>query len=62
MQSDGGFVDVELMAHAHRAGRHIERVGVEFTPRVAGTSTMAGPASVAGILWDMIRFRLGWLR
>ena len=62
LQSDGGFVDVELMAHAHRAGRHIERVGVEFTPRVAGTSTMAGPASVAGIVWDMARFRLGRLR
>lgn len=62
LQSDGGFVDVELMARTHRAGRAIERIGVEFTPRVAGTSTMAGPASVAGIVWDMVRFRLGRLQ
>lgn len=62
LQSDGGFVDVELMARTHRAGRQIERIGVEFTPRVHGTSTMAGPLSVAGILWDMARFRMGRLR
>ncbi len=61
LQSDGGFVDVELMARTHRAGRRIERIGVEFTPRVSGTSTMAGPASVAGIVADMVRFRLGRL-
>ena len=59
LQSDGGFVCVELIAKSHRAGLAIERVGVEFTPRVHGTSTMAGPASVAGILWDMARFRMG---
>ena len=61
LRSDGGFVDVELMARTHRAGRRIERVGVEFTPRVRGTSTMAEPASVAGIMRDMVRFRLGRL-
>ena len=62
IQSDGGFADVELIARAHRAGARIERVGVAFTPRVRGTSTMASPASVAGIVWDMVRFRLGRLR
>lgn len=61
LQSDGGFVDVELMARTLRAGGQIERIGVEFTPRVSGTSTMAGPVSVAGIVWDMVRFRLGRL-
>lgn len=62
LQSDGGFIDAELMAWAHRAGLRIERVGVEFTPRVRGTSTMAEPASVAGILRDLVLFRLGRLR
>ncbi len=62
VRSDGGFVDAELMAFAHRSGLHIERVGVAFTPRVHGTSTMAGPASVAGILRDLVLFRLGRLR
>ena len=62
LRSDGGFVDAELMAWAHRAGLRIERVGVAFTPRVHGTSTMAGPASVAGILRDLVLFRLGRLR
>ena len=62
LQSDGGFVDAELMAWAHRAKLRVERVGVAFTPRVAGESTMAGPASVAGILRDMLLFRLGRLR
>ncbi|PAP77765.1 glycosyltransferase family 2 protein [Rubrivirga marina] len=62
LQSDGGFIDAELMAWAHRSGLYIERVGVEFTPRVRGTSTMAEPASVAGILRDLMLFRLGRLR
>ncbi|MEM6288899.1 MAG: glycosyltransferase family 2 protein, partial [Bacteroidota bacterium] len=61
LHSDGGFADVELIARAYRAGARIERVGVAFTPRVRGTSTMAGPASVAGIVRDMVRFRLGRL-
>ena len=61
LQSDGGFADVELIARAHRVGARIERVGVEFTPRERGTSTMAGPRSVAGIVRDMILFRLGRL-
>ncbi len=61
LQSDGGFADVELIAKAHRSGAHIERVGVEFTPREHGVSKMAGPASVAGILRDMVLFRLGRL-
>ncbi len=62
LQSDGGFIDAELMAWAHRRRLTIERVGVAFTPRVRGTSTMAEPASVAGILRDLVLFRLGRLR
>ena len=61
LHSDGGFADVELIARAYRSGARIERVGVAFTPRQRGTSTMAGPASVAGIVRDMVRFRLGRL-
>lgn len=61
LHSDGGFADVELIARAYRAGARIERIGVAFTPRERGTSTMAGPASVAGIVRDMVRFRLGRL-
>lgn len=61
LQSDGGFADVELIARAYRAGARIERVGVAFTPREHGVSKMAGPASVAGIVRDMVLFRLGRL-
>ena len=57
-ESDGGFIDAEVMAYAYATGCSIERVGVEFTPRVAGTSTMATPASIAGILRDLVGFRL----
>ena len=62
LESDGGFVCVELIAKTYAAGLQIERVGVEFTPRTRGTSTMAGPASVAGIVWDLVRYRLGLVR
>ncbi len=61
LQSDGGFADVELIARTYLAGRTIERIGVEFSPRTRGTSTMAGPASVLGIVRDMLLFRLGRL-
>ncbi len=61
LQSDGGFADVELIARAYLAGRRIERVGVAFSPRTRGTSTMAGPRSVLGIVRDLVLFRLGRL-
>ena len=59
LQSDGGFADVELLARAHAIGCRIERVGVAFSPREKGVSTMAGPVSVLGIARDLLLFRLG---
>ncbi len=61
-QSDGGFADVELLARVRAGGGRIERIGVAFVPRTRGESTMARPASVLGILRDLVLFRLGWLR
>ena len=61
LQSDGGFADVELLARAHAAGYRIERVGVAFTPRVRGVSTMASAGSVLHIARDLVLFRLGQL-
>ena len=57
LQSDGGFADVELLARVHAAGRRIERIGVAFSPRTRGESTMARPSSVLGIFRDLVLFR-----
>ena len=51
---------VQPQASSQRAEASADRLEA-FTPRVRGTSTMAGPASVAGIVRDMVRFRLGRL-
>lgn len=59
LTTDGSFIDAELLAEAARARFRFAEHGVVYTPRVAGTSTLAHPSVIAGILRDLARYRLG---
>lgn len=53
LRSEGSFIDVELMAQALRRGFNIIQFGVDYFPRTRGTSTLAAPKVIAGIVTDL---------
>ena len=59
LTTDGSFIDAELLAEAAQARFQFAEHGVVYTPRVAGTSTLAHPSVIVNILKDLARYRLG---
>lgn len=60
--STGSFIDAELLARARAAGFSMAELDVVYTPRVRGTSTLARPSVILGILRDLALYKLGLLR
>ena len=58
LESEGSFIDAELLLEARRAGFRIAEIGLNYYPRVAGTSTLASPAVVVKLLRELIHY--GW--
>ena len=55
LESEGSFIDVELLAKAQRRGFHIIQFGVDYFPRDRGTSTLSSPAVISTILKELVR-------
>jgi cellulose synthase/poly-beta-1,6-N-acetylglucosamine synthase-like glycosyltransferase len=59
LESDGPFIDVELVARCSNHGFRIVQVGVDYFPRFAATSTLGGASAIRSILVDLRRQRRG---
>lgn len=57
LKSEGSFIDVELLARAHRLGFQIVQFGVDYFPRTRGISTLSSNAVIAKIVRDAIDLR-----
>ena len=57
LQSEGSFIDAELVIRATRLGYDILQFGVDYFPRTRGVSTLSRPGIIATILREMIRLR-----
>lgn len=55
LESEGSFIDVELLAKAQRRGFHIIQFGVDYFPRDRGTSTLSSPTVISTILKELWR-------
>ena len=58
LESEGSFIDAELLLETRRAGFRIAEMGLNYYPRVAGTSTLASSSVVLKLLREMLRY--GW--
>jgi glycosyltransferase involved in cell wall biosynthesis len=57
LHSEGSFIDVELLARAHRLGYRIVQFGVDYFPRTRGISTLSSNAVIATIVKEMLELR-----
>jgi glycosyltransferase involved in cell wall biosynthesis len=55
LESEGSFIDVELLANAQRRGFEIIQFGVDYFPRTRGVSTLSSPAVIRTMLGEMAR-------
>jgi glycosyltransferase involved in cell wall biosynthesis len=57
LESEGSFIDAELIIRATRAGFRIMQFGTDYFPRTRGTSTLASPGVIVKIVREMWHLR-----
>lgn len=57
LQSEGSFIDAELLIETRRAGFRIAEIPLQYHERVAGVSTLASSSVVRTILREMLAYR-----
>ena len=57
LQSEGSFIDVELLARAQKLGFSIVEFGVDYFPRTRGISTLSSNSVILKILREMYELR-----
>ncbi|MBJ7306804.1 MAG: glycosyltransferase family 2 protein [Acidimicrobiia bacterium] len=57
LQSEGSFIDVELLARAQKLGFSIVQFGVDYFPRTRGISTLSSNSVIFEILREMYELR-----
>lgn len=53
LESEGSFVDAELLIETYKKGYVIREVGLDYHPRVAGVSTLASNSVIKKIFTEM---------
>jgi glycosyltransferase involved in cell wall biosynthesis len=57
LESEGSFIDAELIVRAIRHGFKVVQFGVDYFPRTRGVSTLSSPAVIVKLLREMFALR-----
>jgi len=57
LQSEGSFIDAELIIRAKKLGFNVIQFGVDYFPRTRGESTLASPGVIRKIVSEMLQLR-----
>jgi glycosyltransferase involved in cell wall biosynthesis len=57
LQSEGSFIDAELVIRAKKLGFSVVQFGVDYFPRTRGVSTLSSPSVILKILREMRELR-----
>jgi glycosyltransferase involved in cell wall biosynthesis len=57
LTSEGSFIDAELLLEMKRVGARFAEIGLNYYPRVAGTSTLASGGVIRVIIKEMLQYR-----
>jgi glycosyltransferase involved in cell wall biosynthesis len=55
LESEGSFIDAELLVRLRNRGALIQQVGLDYFPRTRGVSTLSSPRTILRILRDFAR-------
>jgi predicted glycoside hydrolase/deacetylase ChbG (UPF0249 family) len=61
LQSNGSFIDAELLIRSERHGFHTIQMGVDYFPRTRGVSTLSSGSTIVTILRELAAQRPGLL-
>ena len=57
LESEGSFIDAELIVSAKKRGLSVVQFGVDYFPRTRGVSTLSSPSVIIKILREACRLR-----
>ena len=57
LESEGSFIDAELIVRATRYGYKVVQFGVDYFPRTRGVSTLSSPSVIVKIMREMFSLR-----
>jgi len=57
LESEGSFIDAELIVSAKKLNLNVVQFGVDYFPRTRGVSTLSSPSVIAKILREAFRLR-----
>ena len=55
LESEGSFIDAELLVRLRNRGALIQQVGLDYFPRTRGVSTLSSPGVIFRILREFVR-------
>src|SRR5205823_5853996 len=58
LESEGSFIDAELLIKSKLHGFKITQFGVDYFPRNRGTSTLASPDVIIKMIRELVAFRM----
>jgi len=55
LKSEGSLIDAELIVKAKNRGFAIQQIGIDYFPRIRGTSHLSSPAVILKILRELVK-------